>query len=81
MLPSQILHLVLLFFAPKCNLAHCPNFGVHHTDRGYPFQVAVTANPYVTGFIMVEQVKSIDYRARQAVLYPLIVPLIARGSG
>jgi hypothetical protein len=22
--------LVLLGFAPKCNLAHCPNFGVHH---------------------------------------------------
>jgi len=28
--------------------------------------VAVTANPQVTGFVMVEQVKSIDYRARQA---------------
>jgi mRNA interferase MazF len=36
------------------------------TDRGYPFHVAVTKNPNVTGFVMVEQVKSIDYRARQA---------------
>ena len=36
------------------------------TDRGYPFHVAVTANPYVTGFVMVEQVKSIDYRVRRA---------------
>lgn len=36
------------------------------TERGYPFHVAVTANPHLTGFIMVEQVKSIDYRARQA---------------
>ena len=36
------------------------------TDRGYPFHVAVTENPHVTGFVMVEQVKSIDYRARQA---------------
>ena len=36
------------------------------TDRGYPFHVAVTKNPHVTGLVMVEQVKSIDYRARQA---------------
>lgn len=36
------------------------------TDRGYPFHVAVTGDPKVTGFVMVEQVKSIDYRARQA---------------
>jgi len=36
------------------------------TDRGYPFHVAVTDNPRVNGFVMVEQVKSIDYHARQA---------------
>jgi mRNA interferase MazF len=36
------------------------------TDRGYPFHVAVTDNPRVKGFVMVEQVKSIDYRTRQA---------------
>ncbi len=35
------------------------------TDRGYPFHVAVTKNPDVKGFVMVEQVKSIDFRARQ----------------
>ena len=35
-------------------------------DRGYPFHVAVTDNPQVTGFVMVEQVKSIDFRARKA---------------
>ena len=38
------------------------------TDRGYPFHVAVTENRDVKGFVMVEQVKSIDYRARQAKL-------------
>jgi mRNA interferase MazF len=38
------------------------------TDRGYPFHVAVIRNPDVRGFVMVEQVKSIDYRARQAKL-------------
>jgi mRNA interferase MazF len=36
------------------------------THRGYPFHVAVVGNPDVKGFVMVEQVKSIDYRARQA---------------
>ena len=36
------------------------------TDRGYPFHVTVIRNPDVRGFVMVEQVKSIDYRARQA---------------
>ncbi len=36
------------------------------TDRGYPFHVAITDNPRMKGFVMVEQVKSIDFRARQA---------------
>jgi len=36
------------------------------THRGYPFHVAALGNPDVKGFVMVEQVKSIDYRARQA---------------
>lgn len=35
------------------------------TDRGYPFHVAVTDNPRVVGFVMVEQVKSIDFQARK----------------
>ncbi|MBN1103244.1 MAG: type II toxin-antitoxin system PemK/MazF family toxin [Deltaproteobacteria bacterium] len=36
------------------------------TDRGYPFHVGINEDPYVKGFVMVEQVKSVDYRARQA---------------
>lgn len=36
------------------------------TDRGYPFHVPVIKNPDVSGFVMVEQVKSIDFRARKA---------------
>jgi mRNA interferase MazF len=36
------------------------------TDRGYPFHVSVTKNSKVKGIVMVEQVKSIDYEARQA---------------
>jgi mRNA interferase MazF len=35
-------------------------------DQGYPFHVAVIGNRKVKGFVMVEQVKSIDYLARQA---------------
>lgn len=35
------------------------------TDRRYPFHVAVTNDPDITGFVMVEQVKSIDYQARK----------------
>ena len=35
------------------------------TDRRYPFHVAVTNDPHITGFVMVEQVKSIDYQARK----------------
>jgi mRNA interferase MazF len=35
-------------------------------DRGYPFHVGVADDPRVKGFVMVEQVKSIDYGARQA---------------
>jgi mRNA interferase MazF len=38
------------------------------TDRGYPFHVAVAGNPHLKGLVMVEQIKSIDYHARQAKL-------------
>jgi mRNA interferase MazF len=41
----------------------CP---VTSTDRRFPFHVAVTDDPAVKGFVMVEQVKSIDFRARNA---------------
>jgi mRNA interferase MazF len=41
----------------------CP---LTNTKRDYPFHVAVTEDQHVKGFVMVEQVKSIDYRARQA---------------
>lgn len=41
----------------------CP---VTNTRRDYPFHVAVGDDATLTGFIMVEQVKSIDFRARRA---------------
>ena len=35
-------------------------------NRDFPFHVAVTGNADVCGFVMAEQVKSIDYRSRRA---------------
>jgi mRNA interferase MazF len=41
----------------------CP---LTNADRGFPFHVAILGDPKITGFVMVEQVRSIDYRARKA---------------
>ena len=41
----------------------CP---ITNTDRKIPFHLPVPATSSLTGFVMVEQVKSIDFRARQA---------------
>jgi mRNA interferase MazF len=40
----------------------CP---ITSTDRGFPFHLAVPANARLTGFVMVEQVKSVDYVKRR----------------
>ena len=41
----------------------CP---VTNTDRSYPFHVAIGEGQTVTGFVMVDQIKSADFRARRA---------------
>ena len=41
----------------------CP---VTNTDRGFPFHVPIPEGGKLTGFIMVEQVKSVDFRSRRA---------------
>ena len=41
----------------------CP---LTNTDRGVPFHLPVPSSSSLTGFVMVEQVKSVDYNARQA---------------
>lgn len=41
----------------------CP---ITNTDRAFPFHVAVPVGAPVTGFVMVEQVKSIDFASRKA---------------
>ena len=43
----------------------CP---LTNTKRDYPFHVPIPSESKLTGFIMVEQVKSIDYRSRNAKL-------------
>lgn len=41
----------------------CP---VTNTDRGFPFHLPVPVSSSLTGFVMVEQVKSVDFRMRRA---------------
>ena len=41
----------------------CP---LTNTDRGFPFHVHVPEGCGLTGFVMVEQVKSVDFHARSA---------------
>ena len=41
----------------------CP---VTNTDRKFPFHLAVPSGSSLTGFVMVEQVKSVDYVTRRA---------------
>ncbi len=41
----------------------CP---VTITERDFPFHVPIPSDSKLTGFIMVEQVKSVDFRTRRA---------------
>ena len=41
----------------------CP---ITNTDRGFPFHVPIPKSAKTTGFVMVEQVKSVDFRSRHA---------------
>jgi mRNA interferase MazF len=41
----------------------CP---ITNTDRGYPFHLPVPPTSSLTGFVMVDQVKSVDYVTRGA---------------
>lgn len=43
----------------------CP---ITNTFRDFPFHVAVPAESKLTGYIMVEQIKSVDYASRRAKL-------------
>ncbi|MCA1793681.1 MAG: type II toxin-antitoxin system PemK/MazF family toxin [Desulfotignum sp.] len=41
----------------------CP---ITNTDRNFPFHIPITGKSKLTGFIMVEQVKSVDFHSRRA---------------
>jgi mRNA interferase MazF len=43
----------------------CP---ITRTHRGFPFHVAIPPDEPVTGLVMIEQVKSVDFRTRKAKL-------------
>ena len=42
-------------------LVCCP---ITTQNKGYPFEVAISNNPKVTGVILADQVKSLDWKAR-----------------
>lgn len=51
-------------FNKKTGLAIvCP---ITNTDRKYPFHIKISEEIALTGFVMVDQVKSIDYNSRKA---------------
>src|SRR5436305_11721641 len=57
----------------------CP---ITHTRRDIPFHVALPAGGPVDGFVMVEQVKAIDFRARRARLLGKVAePLLHEALG
>jgi mRNA interferase MazF len=41
----------------------CP---IANTRRDYPFHVAIPEGEEITGFVMVEQIESVDFRSRRA---------------
>ncbi len=43
----------------------CP---LTNTSRNFPFHIPIPENSNLTGFVMVEQVKSIDFHSRKATL-------------
>lgn len=60
--PALIISNHLFNQATRLSIA-CP---IMNTDRKIPFHLPVLGTSALTGFVMIEQVKSIDYRARQA---------------
>jgi mRNA interferase MazF len=60
--PALILSNLLFNQATGLAIA-CP---ITNTDRKIPFHLPVPGTASLTGFVMVEQVKSVDYRARTA---------------
>ncbi len=46
----------------------CP---ITNTKRDFPFHVAIFNSKTLTGYVMVEQVKSIDYKSRKVKLIEL----------
>jgi hypothetical protein len=63
----------------KLRVIACQNFknlGYTHfakyTKHDFPFHVAITSSKKLTGYVMVEQVKSIDYKSKKVKLMRLL---------
>ena len=55
----------------------CP---ITNTNRNIPFHIEVPEESSLTGFIMVEQVKSIDYKSRQVMFIEKVSGDILNGN-
>jgi mRNA interferase MazF len=62
---ADALHLssAILFSMERQAAIVCP---ITNTNRSIPFHLPVPSSSSLTGFIMIEQVKSVDYNARKA---------------
>lgn len=58
--PAFVVSVTVFSAATKLAIC-CP---ITNTDRGTPFHVRVPKDSGLTGFVMCEQIKSVDYRAR-----------------
>ncbi|MGE0086497.1 MAG: type II toxin-antitoxin system PemK/MazF family toxin [Desulfococcaceae bacterium] len=53
----------------------CP---ITNTDRGIPFHVCIPEDAGITGLVMVDQIKSVDYRARMIQFMEKAPPMVIR---
>jgi mRNA interferase MazF len=51
----------------------CPVTG---TRKGYPFEVALPENLGITGMVLADQIKNLDWRARQAEICDRVPPVV-----
>lgn len=53
----------------------CP---ITNTDKGIPFHVCIPEHAGITGFVMVDQIKSVDFRARMIQFMEKAPPVLIR---
>ncbi len=53
----------------------CP---ITNTDRGIPFHICIPQDAGITGLVMVDQIKSVDFRARVVQFMEKAPPILMR---